>query len=498
VAIASATDLVESLRDYRVLQPAQLEKITQALQGRSVDARTLAKELVKRGYLTAFQVNRLIQGRGAELVLEDYLLLEQLGEGGMGQVFKARHQRLNRVVALKVIRPECLTSPELVQRFRREVQAVASLSHPNIVAAHDARQVGKTQFLVTEYVEGTDLQRLVKKSGPLAVGQACEYVRQAALGLQHAAANKLIHRDIKPSNLQVTANGKVVKILDMGLARLQADGPDGAAGMTKAHSVVGTPDYIAPEQIVDARNVDCRADIYSLGCTFYFLLTGWPPFGSADRWEEKLVCHQKAEPQPIEQVRPDVPPQVGAILRKMMAKRPEDRYSAPAAVADDLAPYCQPPSPVPAAPVSLIDQPAGGTERGWTLTTGSGVTPAPAPANPRAASAGPTVLVNTPPPASRAIGQQTTVLAGQPVRGLESGSGLSWPRASSSVWCPCWGSYSGRKANPPPPRVRTPIQRSPILKLKATLGLRRRTNPSRSRSKVIALRSCRVCCEAAS
>jgi serine/threonine-protein kinase len=454
--ITAAAGLLEALREHRVLDADRLEKVERATQGRTVDVRTLAKELVKRGYLTTFQVNRLLQGRGAELVLEDYLLLDQLGEGGMGQVFKARHQRLNRVVALKVIRPECLASPELVERFRREVQAVASLSHPNIVAAQDARQVGRTLLLVTEYVEGTDLQRLVEKSGrPLPVGQACDYVRQAALGLQQATANRLIHRDIKPSNLQVTTDRRVVKILDMGLARLQAEAPGEAAGLTKAHTVMGTPDYIAPEQIVNPRAVDCRADIYSLGCTFYFLLTGRPPFGSVERWEEKLVCHQKVEPQPIEQVRPDVPPQVGAILRRMMAKQPGDRYAAPAAVADDLAPYCQTPGPVPAAPGSLVSQPAEGTERGWTLPTDSVATPAPgSPATPTGPWGGPTVLVNTPQPASSPPGQQPTGPAGQPVpRALASNSGLSWPRASSSACCPCWWSCSGRGGKPAPPRM---------------------------------------------
>jgi serine/threonine protein kinase len=206
-----------------------------------------------------------------------------------------------------------------------------------------------------EDAEGADLHQLVQKSGPLPVGQACTYIHQAALGLQHASEHGMVHRDIKPSNLQVTKNGTMVKILDMGLARSQASEGNGQGGaeLTQHRMIMGTPDYIAPEQIADARRVDIRADLYSLGCTFYFMLAGRPPFPDGE-WEEKLVAHRKLEPQPIEQIRPDVTPAVGAILRKMMAKRPDDRYANPARVADALTPFCTMTGSAPIASSSLV------------------------------------------------------------------------------------------------------------------------------------------------
>jgi serine/threonine-protein kinase len=397
MAVTSTAALVEALRLHRVLDPVQMNEVAGALQRRCADSRTLARELIQRGWLTPFQVNQLLQDRGGELLLGPYLLLERLGEGGMGQVFKARHQLMNRVVALKVIRREQLAQPDAVQRFHREIRVVAQLDHPNVVRAHDAAQVGDTHFLVMEYAEGINLHQMVQKSGPLPVAQACAYVHQAALGLQHAFEHGLVHRDIKPSNLQVTGRGTVVKVLDMGLARLQATEAGGGAGnqLTRTCTVMGTPDYIAPEQIADPRRVDVRADIYSLGCTLYFLLAGRPPFPDCP-WEEKLVYHRRVEPQPIEQIRPDVPPAVGTILRKMMAKRPEDRYGAPAAVADALTPFGPRTGPLPfppgaAAPASLVN-PRTAPEAGWTLQPAATVPPLPPPLPPAAALLAPTVL----------------------------------------------------------------------------------------------------------
>ncbi|HEY7310888.1 MAG TPA: serine/threonine-protein kinase [Gemmataceae bacterium] len=388
----SAAALVDLLRDCRILDATQLEKINRALKGRDPDPRAIARELLKHGWLTAYQANQLLLGHGSELRLSPYLLLDRLGEGGMGQVFKARHQLMNRIVAVKIIRKERLTHPDAVERFHREIRLAAQLDHPNLVRAHDAAQVGDVHFLVMEYAEGADLHRLVHKSGPLPLGQACHYIRQAALGLQYASERGLVHRDIKPSNLQVTA-GEVVKILDMGLARsrLPEGNEGGKADLTQAYTIMGTPDYIAPEQIADPRQVDVRADIYSLGCTLYYLLAGWPPFpGGA--WEDKLVCHRKVEPKAIELIRPDVPAAFGAVLRKMMAKRPEDRYSSPATVADALAAFCAPgvptapggrtaplpptvayrnaPDTAAAAAASLANQ-AGAPEPGWSLETDS-------------------------------------------------------------------------------------------------------------------------------
>jgi serine/threonine protein kinase len=287
----SAASLAEALRHSRLLEPAQLDELTQTLTAQSSEPRALARELVRRGWLTPYQVNQLFLGRGHELLLGSYVLLEKLGEGGMGAVFKARNWKLGRTVALKLIRKERLSNPDTVRRFQREVRAAAALDHPNVVRAHDADEVGGTHLLVMEYVEGTDLARLVKQRGALPVGQACDYVRQAALGLQHAHERGLVHRDIKPANLMLTPAG-VVKLMDLGLARLdRADGAELSSTMTMEGCVVGTPDYVAPEQTLDSHAVDIRADLYTLGCTLYHLLTGRVPFPGGSLGE-KIAKHQ--------------------------------------------------------------------------------------------------------------------------------------------------------------------------------------------------------------
>jgi serine/threonine protein kinase len=256
----------------------------------------------------------------------------------MGQVFKARHRNLRRIAAIKLIRKDRLNDPNIVKRFEREVRAAATLDHPNIVHAHDADKIGGTHLLVMEYIDGaTDLRQMVKKNGPMSVEQACECIRQAALGLQHAYERGLVHRDIKPHNLLLTADSKTIKILDMGLARLNALASDNPGTfITQAGTGLGTPDFVAPEQAISSHTADIRADIYSLGCTFYFLLTAQVPFpggGVAD----KLLKHLREEPQPIECIRSDIPSEVAGLVRKMMAKIPEDRCQTPAEVAAELS-----------------------------------------------------------------------------------------------------------------------------------------------------------------
>jgi WD40 repeat protein/serine/threonine protein kinase len=342
MTIRTVANLVEALRASRILTPAQMEEVAGDVQAHSVDVRVLARELVQRGWVTPFQINQLFQKSAQELVLGPYILLERLGEGGMGQVYKARHQIMNRLVALKLIRKERLASADAVRRFYREIQAVSQLSHPNIVMAHDAAQVGDAHFFAMEYVEGVDLAKVVKERGPLPVPEACDYIRQAALGLQHAHERGMVHRDIKPANLLVTARGGVIKVLDMGLARLQAgEGDDSVSMLTQEGSVMGTADYIAPEQALDSHEVDIRSDIYSLGCTLYFALTGQPPFPGGTLGE-KLVKHQLKEPVPVEKLRPDVPAAVAEALRKMMAKRAAERFQAPVEAALVLQPFARP------------------------------------------------------------------------------------------------------------------------------------------------------------
>jgi Protein kinase domain len=291
-----------------------------------------------------------------------YRILELLGSGGMGAVFKAEHLLMERVVALKVINRSLIEEPAAVERFRREVRAAAKLIHPNIVTAYDAEQAGESHFLVMEYVEGTSLAAVLRERGKLPVAEACNYARQAALGLQHAFERGMVHRDIKPHNLMLTPEGQI-KILDFGLARfasetapatalsMEAAGALPAAKSTPANAltqtgaVMGTPDYIAPEQARDAHQADIRADLYSLGCTFYDLLTGHAPFpGGSD--VQKVLAHMEQKPRPIQELRSDVPPELARVLDKLLAKDPADRYQTPAELADALAPFLAPaPSP---------------------------------------------------------------------------------------------------------------------------------------------------------
>lgn len=361
MSVATAAELIGTLRQLSFLDPSQLDALTRAVAGSGGQSRALAQKLIERGWLTPFQANQLLQGRGADLVLGSYILLERLGEGGMGTVFKARHRNLDRVVALKLIRKDLLDRPQAVKRFHREIKAAAALNHPNIVLAYDADQHGSAHFLTMEYVEGTDLARVVKERGPLPVATARDYIRQAALGLQHAGERGLVHRDIKPHNLLLTTKG-VVKILDMGLARIARPEGDEESGssLTRQGTVMGTYDYIAPEQAMDSHSVDIRADLYSLGCTFYFLLTGRVPFPGGDGLS-KLMKHKLDEPEPIARFRSDVSPGIVAVIRKLMAKDPQHRFPSgnalAAALAGDapLATAVLAGPPVAIAPVAIRD-----------------------------------------------------------------------------------------------------------------------------------------------
>jgi hypothetical protein len=285
--------------------------------------------------------------------VEGYEILGELGRGGMGIVYKARHVGSDRIVAVKVFRRERLAHPESLRRFRREAQAAARLSHPNIVVVYESDQDGDTHFLAMEYVAGITLQNLVEHNGPLPPALACDFVRQAALGLQHAAEQALVHRDIKPANLMVVApnlalpqSGQriplpprpLLKILDMGVARLyQARdlGEDSLTTLTRDGAVIGTPDYIAPEQLEDPHKADIRADLYSLGCTFYFLLSGRVPFPGGTLIQ-KLDRQRWETPPSVDQLRPEVPAAVASVVRKLMAKHPDDRYRSPGELAAAL------------------------------------------------------------------------------------------------------------------------------------------------------------------
>ena len=285
-----------------------------------------------------------------------YQILELLGTGGMGSVYKAQHRLMNRAVALKVINRQLVRSEAAVKRFHREVQAAARLAHPNIVTAYDADQAGDMHFLVMEYVEGLDLAEIVRRRGPLPVAEACDYIRQAALGLQHAHEHGMVHRDIKPQNLMVSANAgrspsALVKILDFGLAGFVTDvvaelveehmpqtAPQIPTHLTQIGSMMGTPDYISPEQARDAHAADIRADIYSLGCTLYYLLAGRPPHGGSSVLE-KVMAHLEQEPELLSRLRQDLPPGLEDVLQRMLAKDPADRFQTPAELAKALEPF---------------------------------------------------------------------------------------------------------------------------------------------------------------
>ncbi len=252
---------------------------------------------MRDGLLTTFQAEQFLQGKWRRFTIGKYKVLERLGSGGMGSVYLCEHKLMRRRVAVKVLPSAKAEDTSSLERFYREARAVAALDHPNIVRAYDIDQDDKLHFLVMEHVDGCSLQEIIKKTGPMDVLRACHYIRQAALGLQHAHETAgLVHRDIKPGNILVDRNG-IVKILDMGLARFFHDEDD---MLTKKfeENVLGTADYLAPEQALDSHSVDIRADIYSLGATFYFCLTGRTPFAEGTV-AQKLIWHQTRQPKPL-------------------------------------------------------------------------------------------------------------------------------------------------------------------------------------------------------
>ncbi len=294
----------------------------------------LARELIRQNKLTKFQVEEIERGNGKSLTLGNYVILEVLGAGGMGQVFKARHRHMDRIVALKVLPPHLTNDEAVVARFHREIKAAAKISHPNIVTAHDADLANGVHFLVMECVEGSDLSALVKKNGPFSVEQAVDFTLQAARGLEAAHAEGIVHRDIKPANLLLDKKG-TVKILDMGLARIDGGDVAAQAELTSTGTVMGTVDYMAPEQAVDTKTADARADIYSLGCSLYYFLAGKAIYGG-DTLMAKLLAHRDQSIPSLRAIQSEVPEQVEAIFRKMVAKKVEDRYQTMTEVIADL------------------------------------------------------------------------------------------------------------------------------------------------------------------
>jgi urea transport system substrate-binding protein len=270
-----------------------------------------------------------------------YQVVGVLGSGGMGTVFKAEHRWLDRPVVIKIIHPELVRDPELVQRFQREARLAAKLSHPNVVGVYEAEQLGQTYLLVMEFIDGENLSEVMHKRGTLPVGMACELARQASLGLQHIHERGLIHRDIKPANLMLT-NGGQLKVLDLGLAFRKAS-TEHSRELTMTQQSMGTVDYMAPEQWLDSHEVDIRADIYSLGCTLYYFLTGSPPFAASKSSNamRKMYAHSVDPVPPIRDKRPEVPVELAAVIKRMLAKNRNERYAVPAEVAKALEPFAK-------------------------------------------------------------------------------------------------------------------------------------------------------------
>jgi serine/threonine protein kinase len=302
------------------------------------EPREVAAVFVREGLVTTFQAQRLLWGQFRGFMLGNYKVLDQIGSGGMGSVYLCEHRSLGRRVAIKVLPPDKASDPLTVERFYREGRAVAALNHPNIVRAFDIDHDGNLHFLVMEFVDGVTLDKVLEKNGPMPVAKAADCIQQAAMGLQHVHEAGLVHRDIKPGNLLRDRNG-TVKLLDLGLARFFANvEQDNLTRNFDDKSILGTADYIAPEQGMNSHDVDIRADIYSLGATLYHLLGGQPPFAGGTV-TQKLIMHQMREPTAIRQLRPEVPPGLANVVARMLCKDPARRYQTPAEVAEALGPF---------------------------------------------------------------------------------------------------------------------------------------------------------------
>jgi response regulator RpfG family c-di-GMP phosphodiesterase len=355
----SAESFLDRLESSRLLTPAeQNEFILRHPELRDQDAAAIVEALVGHGLLSDYQASRLLAGHTFGLVIGNYRVIDRLGVGGMGVVYKAEHIHMKRTVALKILFLEDDDNPVFLERFRSEMEAMAVLRHPNIALAFDAGEVTAPhapnrvlRYLVMEFVPGQNLEQYVQERGPLPIVQACDFVRQAACGLRHAHEHGLVHRDVKPSNLLVTPQGQI-KVLDFGLARLCR------RRCTEAHTMLGTVDYMAPEQARDARSVDIRADIYGLGGILYWLLSGQRPFPGDRSAVEELLARQHETPLPLRQRRAEVPLELEAIVCQMMARDPSDRYPTPLALITALN--------------AFLDEHVGSTERSSSPTVRDG------------------------------------------------------------------------------------------------------------------------------
>jgi len=327
-------DLVGLIRRSGVLSDRQFEELSEKIRGGEypIEARALADRLIAERTLTEFQANRLLRNKAHGLVVGRYVILDRLGEGGRGRVFKAQHRLMGRTAALKVIAPQIASRASSIARFYREMRLIGRLDHPNVVRAFDADQVGDLLYIVMEYVAGRSLDHVIAERGPLPVAEVVDYMAQAALGLAHAHERGIVHRDVKPPNLLLSDEGQI-KVLDLGLSALM-EADSAASFATAAGAIVGTVNYMSPEQAI-AQNVDRRSDLYSLGCTMYQLLSGRLPF-LGETVAECLALRIKGNAPPITEFRPDLAPGLVRVLEKLMARRPEDRFQTAGEAAEAL------------------------------------------------------------------------------------------------------------------------------------------------------------------
>jgi serine/threonine protein kinase len=347
----SVEELLQLIRKSGMVDESALNSYLHRRQGGNglaADPRQAAEAMVTDGILTEFQAEQFLLGKWRGFTVGKYKLLERVGVGGMGQVFLCEHLFMKRRVAVKILPPAKAEQPAALGRFYREARAAGQLEHANIVRTHDIDQDGNLHYIVMEYVDGSNLLDMVKKHGPMPVPRAAHYIWQIAHGLQYAFDNGLIHRDIKPGNILVDRDG-TAKLLDMGLARFYQDQSDMLTVKYDDKIVLGTADYVAPEQVANSHAVDVRADIYALGGSLYFLLAGHPPFPTGTV-SQKLLWHRTKDPTPLRQVRPEVPEGLAAVVAKMMHKDPAVRYQTPAEVAVELERWAaaEPPAPTEA------------------------------------------------------------------------------------------------------------------------------------------------------